>query len=160
MRGNEQTEIIVFKYSSQLYYISLFVGKTASENLKKKNVWSSQEDHKIQHWREMSTSRQTSWEKNNTQKRKQTKKHGRTIKRRNSGVGGLVVGAGADKSLNLSLSLALFVLCWFWPQVDCRSPRKLPVSIQPYKLPHAPQVPVKMVTPIKTHSLVMNWKRS
>lgn len=65
---------------------------------------------------------------------------------------------GVDKSLNLSLSrsLALFVFCWFWPQVACRSPRKLPASIQPYKLPHTPLVPVKMVTPIKAHSIVMN----
>lgn len=75
------------------------------------------------------------------------------MERKNSGVGGV-----GDKSLNLSLSLslAMFVLCWFWPQVARRSPRKLPVSIQPYKLPHTPRVPVKTVTPIKAHSLVMN----
>lgn len=56
----------------------------------------------------------------------------RDNKRRNRGV-----GRGGDKSLNLSCVLsAMFVLCWFWPQVARRSPRKLPVSIQPYKLPH------------------------
>lgn len=152
MRGNERTdEIIEIKYSSQLYYISQFVGKDFHWKSEEKKCSTPKGDEH---------SKTNKLRKNNTQKRKQTKKHGRTIKRRNSGVGGLVVGTGADKSLNLSLSLALFVLCWFWPQVDCRSPRKLPVSIQPYKLPHAPQVPVKMVTPIKTHSLVMNWKRS
>lgn len=62
-------------------------------------------------------------------------------------------GGGSNKSLNLSLSLALsgdvcFVLVW--PEVARRSPRKLPVSIQPYKLPQTPRVTVKMVTPIKS----------
>lgn len=68
------------------------------------------------------------------------------------------------KSLNLALSHSLSLwLCLFCAGFGlksvCRSPRKLPLSIQPYKHPHAPRVPVKTVTPIKAHSLVMNWER-